>query len=91
MAYSKPYEAREGDVSLFMNDKEGNENRPDYTGYALIGPELKEMRLSLWNKESGKLRFRGQIQEPYGGGSGGSSPRSKFDVPAVKSEDDLPF
>jgi len=65
MAYSEPYKEKEGDVSLFVNDKGDNPDRPDFTGYALMGPELKKMRLSLWAKESGKLRFSGQLQEPY--------------------------
>ena len=90
MAYSTAYEAKEGDISIFINDKEGNEKRPDFTGYALVGPDLKKMDVSLWIKESGKLRFSGKIKEPYNGG-GGSSPRSKFDVPEVKQDDDLPF
>ena len=99
MSYSKPYEEKEGDVSIFINDKEGKENRPDFTGYALVGPELKlrleketgllKMSLSLWNKESGKLRFTGQIQQPWNGGD--SSPRSKFDVPEVKQDDEFGF
>jgi len=89
MSYSEPYKEKEGDVSIFINDKEGNENRPDYTGYALVGPELKKMSLSLWNKESGKLRFSGQLQEPWN--SGESSPRSKFDVPEVKQDDEFGF
>ena len=99
MSYSKPYEEKEGDVSIFINDKEGNDNRPDYTGYALVGPELKlrldketgllKMSLSIWNKESGKLRFTGQIQQPWNGGE--SSPRSKFDVPEVKQDDEFGF
>ena len=89
MAYSTAYEAKEGDISIFINDKEGNEKRPDFTGYALIGPDLKKMDVSLWIKESGKLRFSGKIKEPYNGG--GSSPRSKFDVPEVKQDDDFGF
>ena len=86
MAY---YEAKEGDISIFINDKEGKENRPDFTGYALVGPDLTKMDVSLWIKESGKLRFSGKIKEPWNGGD--SSPRSKFDVPEVKQDDDLPF
>ena len=52
------YQEKDGDVSLFVNDKEGNENRPDITGYALINGT--KMRVSLWAKESGKLRFSGR-------------------------------
>ncbi len=56
------YEVRDGDVSLFVNDKEGNENRPDLKGYAMV--DGVKMNLSLWVKESGKLRFSGRIEEP---------------------------
>ena len=35
------YQEKDGDVSLFVNDKEGNENRPDLTGYAWIDGELE--------------------------------------------------
>ena len=30
------YVPKDGDLSLFENDKEGNENRPALTGYAWI-------------------------------------------------------
>ena len=57
------YEVKEGDIALFVNDKEGNENRPDLTGYAMIGGKKKDV--SVWAKDSGKLRFSGKVQEPY--------------------------
>ena len=44
------YEMKEGDISVFPNDKEGNENRPDLTGKVLLKGE--EMRVALWEKES---------------------------------------
>ena len=45
------YVPKDGDLSLFENDKEGYENRPDLTGYALINGE--KMRVSVWAKDSG--------------------------------------
>lgn len=69
------YQEKDGDIALFVNDKEGNENRPDITGYALV--DGVKMRVSLWAKESGKLRFSGRIEEPMStNGSGKSSSRS---------------
>lgn len=69
------YQEKDGDVSLFINDKEGNDARPDITGYALV--DGVKMRVSLWAKESGKLRFSGRIEEPMSpNGSGKSSSRS---------------
>jgi hypothetical protein len=47
--------------------------------------------ISLWKATSkdGKNYLNGQIQEPYNGD--GSAPRSKFDVPEVKKDDDIPW
>lgn len=56
------YEVRDGDVSLFENDKEGNDKRPDFTGYAIV--DGTKMNVSLWIKNSGRLRFSGRIEEP---------------------------
>jgi hypothetical protein len=61
------YEVKDGDIALFVNDKEGNENRPDLTGYAMINGKKKDV--SLWGKNSGKLRYSGNIQEPYNSGN----------------------
>ena len=61
------YEVKEGDIALFVNDKEGNEDRPDLTGYAMIGGKKKDV--SVWAKDSGKLRFSGKVQEPYNSSS----------------------
>ena len=38
--------------SFFKNDKQGNENRPDFTGK--LNVEGKEYRLSGWKKVSAK-------------------------------------
>lgn len=65
------YVPKDGDLSLFENDKEGNENRPDLTGYALINGE--KMRVSVWAKDSGKLKYSGRIEEPYNGSSSNGS------------------
>jgi uncharacterized protein (DUF736 family) len=37
--------------ALFKNNKEGNENRPDYTGTVTL-PDGKEMRMAAWIRES---------------------------------------
>jgi len=46
------YEKKDGDVSLFANDKGGNDKRPDYKGTALIGGV--EYEVALWNRVSQK-------------------------------------
>jgi uncharacterized protein (DUF736 family) len=46
------YEKKDGDVSLFANEKEGNDKRPDYKGTALISGV--EYEVALWNRVSQK-------------------------------------
>lgn len=55
------YQHKENSFSLFLNDKAGNPNRPDYTGTGLI--DGKEVRVSLWKgvTQSGTERFSGQV------------------------------
>jgi|TARA_Y100000994_G_C15687401_1_gene440255 hypothetical protein len=73
------YVPKDGDLSLFENDKEGNENRPDLTGYAWIDGEKK--RVSVWAKNSGKLRYSGRIEEPYNGAGSSASNSVSSEVP----------
>tara|TARA_R100001530_G_scaffold12061_1_gene11434 strand:- start:489 stop:725 length:237 start_codon:yes stop_codon:yes gene_type:complete len=74
------YEVKEGDIALFVNDKEGNEKRPDLTGYAIIGGKKKDV--SVWAKDSGRLRFSGKVQEPYNsGGSDRKTSQTSTEVP----------
>ena len=42
------YEQRDNNGSLFKNDKEGNQARPDYKGKAMVNGRL--MYLSAWVK-----------------------------------------
>lgn len=44
------YEYKEGQGSLFINNKDGVESRPDRTGKAMIGGKM--YRISGWIKES---------------------------------------
>lgn len=62
----KGYEMKEGQVSVFINDKQGNEKRPDYTGKALLNG--KEYRVSFWKEKSasGMTYLSGTIQLPKG-------------------------
>ena len=57
------YEAKDGDISVFVNDKGGNDKRPDWRGDALIGGV--KYRVSLWEKKGGKGPFlSGRIELP---------------------------
>ena len=61
-------------IMLFVNDKEGNEKRPDFSGKALWKGE--EIAVSIWKNVSkaGNNYLSGQLQPPYNGSaSNGSS------------------
>jgi len=50
------YEMKEGQGSLFKNDKKTEDNQPDYTGKVMIGGE--EKRMAAWvKKPEGKKAF----------------------------------
>jgi uncharacterized protein (DUF736 family) len=69
-------------IVLFVNDKEGNSKRPDYTGKALWKGE--EIRISIWENTSkaGNQYLSGQLQEPFNGaGSKGAATSVSDDVP----------
>tara|TARA_B100000029_G_scaffold411392_1_gene413740 strand:- start:369 stop:605 length:237 start_codon:yes stop_codon:yes gene_type:complete len=74
------YEQKDGTVSLFVNDKEGNEKRPDWTG-KMKTPDGTELRISLWNTESqsGTKYLSGKVDLPYNGGPSGGG--GSTDVP----------
>ena len=71
---------------LFRNDKQGNENRPDYTGKITL-EDGKELRLAAWIKEGQKGKFMAgkvsefqQRQDQPGGATEAPTP-----------DDDIPF
>ena len=69
-------------IVLFVNDKEWNSKRPDYTGKALWKGE--EIRISIWENTSkaGNQYLSGQLQEPFNGtGSKGAATSVSDDVP----------
>jgi len=72
-------------IVLFVNDKEGNEKRPDFTGTALWNGE--EIKVAVWENTSkgGKRYLSGQLQRPYNG-AGGSG-----DVNRSAEGTDIPF
>ena len=56
------YEKKDGDISIFANDKQGNDKRPDFKGSALI--DGKEYDVALWTRQSqtGKKYISGSIK-----------------------------
>jgi len=80
------YEKKDGDISIFANDKQGNDKRPDFKGSALI--DGKEYDVALWTRQSqsgrkyisGSIKLKQDKQEP------------KKEVEEIKSfDDDIPF
>jgi hypothetical protein len=79
------YEPKPGDFTLFKNDKEGNEKRPDYTGngLALDGSKIK---VSAWIKQGKSGKFMSCRFQPM---TAGEPARSG---PKPKDEDgEIPF
>jgi hypothetical protein len=48
------YEAKDGDISIFKNEKT-KDSQPDYTGSVIING--KKMKVALWIKEGQKGKF----------------------------------
>jgi hypothetical protein len=78
------YEMREGSGSLFKNDKDGNEKRPDYRGDALINGEVLE--ISAWIKEGKKGKFMSLSFKPKEEKATKSAPKTVADM-----DDSIPF
>lgn len=84
------YEQRDMSGSLFKNDKDGNERRPDYTGKAMVDGE--EYRIAAWVKEGrgGKKFLSLSFSEPREN-SGSERGRGSFAADGEPIDDDLPF
>jgi hypothetical protein len=93
-----PYELREGQGSLFRNDKRDNDRAPNARGEALIGGVLYE--IASWTKEGRKGKFQSLSIKPkeqrreqpprrqsYAEESGGSYGRQPDDM----GEDEILF
>lgn len=57
-----PYEMRDGDFNLFINDKGDNDKRPDMRGKAMI--DGVTYRISAWGRKTqeGKKWLSGKIE-----------------------------
>jgi uncharacterized protein (DUF736 family) len=72
------YELRDGQGSLFRNDKEGNDKRPDYRGQINIGGTFYDV--SGWIKEGKKGKWMSlKVQLPHSSNSIHEAPKSDAD------------
>jgi hypothetical protein len=80
------YEQKPGDFTLFKNDKEGNEKRPDYTGNGL-GLDGSRIKVSAWLKQGKSGKFMSCRFQPMTSGEPARSgqPQSRAD------DGDIPF
>lgn len=84
------YEHKPGDFTLFPNDKQGNERRPDYTGKGLA-LDGTPVRVSAWKKKQGQrgefLSCRFEVQQQQAAPSAAAAPQAQADG----DWDDIPF
>jgi hypothetical protein len=83
------YEMREGSGSLFKNDKDGNEKRPDYRGDALINGEVLE--IAAWIKEGKNGKFMSLSFKPKQQSGPSEAPAKSAPKTVANMDDDIPF
>jgi len=87
------YELRNGQGSIFKNDKKGNDKAPDYRGNGMIHD--KEVSFALWLKESDKglKYFSVKIEDKEQSQETSAKPAEKEEQKkaAPEGESDLPF
>jgi hypothetical protein len=77
------YVPKEGGGSLFKNDKQGNDKRPDWRGDLMIGGQLYE--IAAWEKQGARGAFFSLSAKP--------KQADKAQKPAARdhADDDVPF
>ena len=84
------YEQKAGTIVMFLVEKEGNENRPDFK-IKLVTKSGEKIEGVVWYTESqnGLKYLSGKIDEPYEGGkSNGAGIHSSA---STSSEQEVPF
>jgi len=79
------YVQKDGGGSLFKNDKQGNEKRPDYRGDLMIGGQLYE--IAAWEKQGARGAFfslSAKLKQSDG-------PREQMPQKASAPDDGIPF
>lgn len=83
------YEQRDNSGSLFKNDKDGNEKRPDYTGKCMVNGEMKDISAWIKKSASGTTFMSLAFKEPWV--PDGAAVGSKFEKPQEDDLDEIPF
>jgi hypothetical protein len=86
------YELKPGQGSIFKNEKNGVENRPDYTGTGMT-PDGREVKFSMWVKRpDGKTPyFSVSMQYKEQSSPVAAKQPEPVKVKAEVISDDLPF
>jgi len=89
-----PFEPLPGSGALFKNDKQGNEKRPDATGYVIAHRDIKsgeKLNLAAWTKESARGKFQSVRMSDIRGASESEqdSATRQDSAPNVPNSDDL--
>lgn len=86
------YEQRPGQFSLFKNDKEGNDKRPDYKGDGMdLNGNL--VRVSAWLRDGSKGKFlscKFELKDEQAA-KPAQARRTPPPAPSNDFEDDIPF
>jgi hypothetical protein len=84
------YELKDGQGSLFKNDRKESENHPDYRGEINVDGQL--YWLSAWIKEGKKGKFMSLSAKPKDDiGSNSKPPKEKLPGNMQDMDDEIPF
>ena len=85
------YVPKDGSGSLFRNDKNGNDKRPDWRGDLMIGEQMYE--LAAWEKQGARGTFFSLSAKPKQaeGPREQRSPREQKPAARDYDDDDIPF
>lgn len=86
------YELKNNSFSLFLNDKKGNEKRPDFSGRGMVSGV--EVKVAVWKhtSQSGVEYWSGSIEEVAQPDMPQAEPEKAEPQPeAVLNDSEIPF
>jgi hypothetical protein len=87
-----PYELKDDQVTIFKNDKKGNDKAPDYKGTAMV--DGVEREVALWvmtGQKTGVKYFNGKITRKQTQHSAPAPQAPSNPIPPMPDGNDLPF